>query len=36
MIKREKVEELLNLRVEERREVLRLFQESLPQEEVRQ
>lgn len=30
MIKREKVEELLNLPVDERREVLRLLQESLP------
>jgi hypothetical protein len=30
MIKREKIEELLNLPVDERREVLRLLQESLP------
>ena len=30
MIKREKVEELLNLPVDERREVLRLLQASLP------
>ena len=30
MIKREKVEELLNLPVDERREVLRLLEESLP------
>lgn len=31
MIKREKIEELLNLPVDERREVLRLLQESLPE-----
>ena len=30
MIKREKIEELLNLPVDERRQVLRLLQESLP------
>jgi hypothetical protein len=30
MIKREKIEELLNLPVDERRRVLRLLQESLP------
>lgn len=30
MIKREKIEELLNLPADERREVLRLLQESLP------
>ncbi len=30
MIKREKIEELLKLPVDERREVLRLLQESLP------
>ena len=29
MIKREKIEELLNLTVDERRQVLRLLQESL-------
>lgn len=32
MIQREKVEELLNLPVDERRRVLRLLQESLPPE----
>lgn len=32
MIQREKIEELLNLPVEERRRVLRLLQESLPEE----
>jgi hypothetical protein len=32
MIQREKIEELLKLPVEERRRVLRLLQESLPQE----
>jgi hypothetical protein len=31
MIKREKIEELLNLPVDERRQVLRLLQESLPE-----
>ena len=31
MIKREKIEELLNLPVEERRQVLLLLQESLPE-----
>lgn len=31
MIKREKIEELLNLPVDERREVLRMLQESLPE-----
>jgi hypothetical protein len=31
MIKREKIEELLNLPVDERRRVLRLLQESLPE-----
>jgi hypothetical protein len=30
MIKREKIEELLNLSVNERRQVLKLLQESLP------
>jgi hypothetical protein len=30
MIQREKIEELLNLPIDERREVLRLLQESLP------
>jgi len=29
MIKREKIDELLNLRVDERRQVVRLLQESL-------
>ena len=32
MIQREKIEELLNLPVEERRRVLRLLQESLSEE----
>jgi hypothetical protein len=36
MIKREKVEELLNLPVDERRQLLRLLQESLPAQEQRQ
>ncbi|CAN5489611.1 hypothetical protein BH20ACI3_BH20ACI3_25740 [soil metagenome] len=36
MIKREKIEELLNLPVDERREVLRLLQESLPAQDERQ
>ena len=31
MIKREKIDELLNLPVDERRQVLRLLQESLPE-----
>jgi hypothetical protein len=36
MIKREKIEELLNLPVDERRRVLRLLQESLPAQDERQ
>jgi hypothetical protein len=36
MIKREKIEELLNLPVDERRQVLRLLQESLPAQDERQ
>jgi len=36
MIKREKIEELLNLPVDERREVLRLLQESLPAQDQQQ
>src|SRR5882672_5816223 len=36
MIKREKIEELLNLPVDERRQVLRLLQESLPAQGERQ
>ena len=36
MIQREKIEELLNLPVDERRRVLRLLQESLPPEGERQ
>jgi len=36
MIKREKIEELLNLPVDERRQVLRLLQESLPAQDQRQ
>ena len=36
MILREKIEELLNLPVDERRQVLRLLQESLPKEGERQ
>jgi hypothetical protein len=36
MIKREKIEELLNLPADERRRVLRLLQESLPAQDERQ
>jgi hypothetical protein len=36
MIKREKIEELLNLPADERLEVLRLLQESLPAQDERQ
>ena len=36
MIQREKIEELLNLPVDERRRVLRLLEESLPGEDERQ
>jgi len=36
MIQREKIEELLNLPVDERRRVLRLLQESLPEEDERE
>jgi hypothetical protein len=36
MIQREQIEELLNLPVDERRRVLRLLQESLPQDDERQ
>lgn len=36
MIKREQIDELLNLPVDERRQVLRLLQESLPAQDERQ
>jgi len=36
MIQREQIEELLNLPVDERRRVLRLLQDSLPEEDERQ